>query len=112
MNIEVSTKGGCSAEFIADVNDIVTKGLSRYVDRITRIEAHFEDVNGPKGGLDHRCRLEARLAGLQPVNVSDDGVATIVALKGAITKMDRLLGSTLGKMKDIKGNTSASGQPT
>lgn len=112
MNIEVSTKGGCSAEFMADVTATISQGLARYESRITRIEVHFEDVNGPKGGIDHQCRLEARLSALKPVNVSDAGADSFLALKGAISKMDRLLKSSLGKRKDVKGTMSASGQPT
>lgn len=112
MNIVVNAKGGLSAEFKADVEAILTKGLARYAERITRIEIHFEDANGPKGGVDHQCRLEARLAGMQPVIVSDAAEETFGALRGAIGKMDRLLDSTLGKQKDVKGSTSASGQPT
>jgi hypothetical protein len=110
MNIEVSTKGGCSAEFMADVTATISQGLARYESRITRIEVHFEDVNGPKGGIDHRCRLEARLSAMKPVIVSDAGADSFVALKGAISKMDRLLKSSLGKKKDVKGTMSASGQ--
>jgi hypothetical protein len=112
MNIEVSAKGGSSAEFVADVSASIEKSLARYSERITRIAVHFEDVNGPKGGVDHQCRLEARLAGMQPVNVSDSGMETVQALKGALSKLDRLLSSTLGKMKVVKGKTSASGLPT
>jgi ribosome-associated translation inhibitor RaiA len=112
MNIEVSAKGGLSAEFKADVVAVISEGLSRYEDRMTRVEVHVEDANGPKGGIDHQCRLEARLAGMQPVAVSDAAETTIAAIKGAIGKMDRLLASTLGKMKDHKGTTSASGEPT
>lgn len=112
MNIEVHAKGGCSAEFKADVASAILQGLSRYQDRIMRVEAHFEDVNGPKGGIDHQCRLEARLAGLQPLVTSDAAESSIAALKGAINKIDHLLDSSLGKLKDARGNTSASGQPT
>lgn len=113
MNIEVSTKGGCSAEFMADVTATISQGLARYESRITRIEVFFEDVNGPKGGsADHHCRLEARLAAMKPVTVSATGADSFHALKGAISKMDHLLKSSLGKKKDVKGKMSASGQVT
>lgn len=112
INIEVSTKGGCSAEFIADVTSTIGQSLARYEKRITRVEAYFEDVNGPKGGADHQCRLEARLAAMKPVSVSDKSSDTAQALKGAISKLDRLLKSTLGKSKDVKGKMSASGLST
>jgi hypothetical protein len=112
MNIEIRTKGGCSAEFVADMTAAISRGLSRYASRITRIEAHFEDLNGPKGGADHRCGMEARLAARKPVKVSHVAAKSDVALKGAITKLDRLLKSSLGKLKGVKGSISASGMPT
>lgn len=112
MNIEVSTKGGCSAEFVSDMTSLIAKGLSRYASRITRVEAYFEDMNGPKGGIDHRCGLEARLAARKPVKVTHVAAKSDLALKGAIAKLDRLLKSSLGKLKSVKGKMSASGLVT
>jgi putative sigma-54 modulation protein len=33
--------------------------LGRFAQRISEVVVHFEDVNGPRGGVDQRCRIEA-----------------------------------------------------
>jgi hypothetical protein len=35
--------------------------LGRFGDRIQRVMVRLEDMNGPRGGLDKRCHMEARL---------------------------------------------------
>ena len=46
--------------------------LTRFDDKITRIEVHFGDENSTKFGKnDKRCLIEVRLAGLQPIAVTD-----------------------------------------
>ena len=43
------------------LEDRITSILSRYADRTRAIRVHLEDENGPKGGVDHRCQIEASL---------------------------------------------------
>ena len=111
MKIEVSTDAHTAID-TAVVTEIVEKGLARYQDRLTRVGVHLSDVNGPKGGRDARCALETRPAGRQPVVVTSDAEATHHAVKGAVDKMVRQLESLFGRESDVKGGTSASGQPT
>jgi ribosome-associated translation inhibitor RaiA len=33
--------------------------LDRFESRIRTMSVHFEDINGPKGGVDKRCTVEA-----------------------------------------------------
>ncbi len=114
MKIEVSTDTRVASIPINtdDVIAAVETGLARFRDRLTRVEVHLSDVNGPRGGVDHRCLLEARPEGLQPVAVSHEAGSKPEALRGAVDKMHRMLTSTFDKLHDRKGGTSASGQPT
>jgi hypothetical protein len=52
---------------------VVRDSLDRFSEQITRVEVHLSDQNSDKkfGNEDKRCLLEARLAGLQPISVSD-----------------------------------------
>lgn len=111
MHVEVSTDARTTVD-VADVTAEVESGLARYRDRLTRVEVHLSDVNGPKGGPDSRCVLEARPAGRQPVAVTHEAGSPDDAVSGAVEKMDRLLDSVFGRADDQKGNTSASGLPT
>lgn len=81
----------------ANVNDV----LGRFSDRITRVEVHFGDVNGDRSGnKDKRCLMEARVAGRDPVVVTDEGATPEIAAQGAARKMRRLLGSVFGRTSE------------
>jgi ribosome-associated translation inhibitor RaiA len=75
--------------------------LERFADQVTRVEVHLSDENSDKksGGSDMRCLLEARLAGRQPVAVTDAAETVEQAVEGAVRKMRRSLDSTLGRLQ-------------
>lgn len=102
MQIQVNTDNQIdgTAAMISYCQAIVQDKLERFGDRITRVEVHLTDVNGRKkaGGNDKRCLLEVRLAGLQPISVTDHGNTQDQALRGAVGKMQSLIDSTLGKL--------------
>lgn len=79
----------------ATVRDV----LDRFADQLTRVEVHLSDENSDKksGSDDIRCLLEARLAGLQPVAVTDAAATVEQAVDGAVRKMMRSLDSILGR---------------
>lgn len=84
--------------------------LGRFGDSITRIEVHLSDVNGARiGGQDKRCKVEARLAGRQPVVVSHDAGKVADALFGAVDKLQRLLDTALGRARDAAGRETVRG---
>ncbi|MDC8783897.1 HPF/RaiA family ribosome-associated protein [Roseateles koreensis] len=84
--------------------------LTRFRDQLTRIEAHMSDANGVRvGDHDKRCKLEARMAGLQPVVVSHDAGTVADALHGAADKLLRALDSTVGKLRDAHGRDTIRG---
>ncbi len=111
MHVEVNTDTRTSVDATAATARIES-GLARYRERLTRVEAHLSDVNGPKGGHDIRCALEARPAGHQPLAVTNEAHTPEDSVKGAVEKMGRLLEHTFGRIDDAKGHTSASGLPT
>jgi ribosome-associated translation inhibitor RaiA len=81
------------------VEAVVRDALDRFADQITRVVVHLSDENSDKksGSADMRCLLEARLAGLQPISVSDEAATVAQAVDGATRKMKRSLDSTLGR---------------
>lgn len=101
MQIQVNTDNRVagSDELALKVEAVVGSALGRFGDRITRVEVHLNDVNGPKrGDDDNRCMMEARLAGLQPISVTHEAATLDQALEGAARKLERSLESTLGKL--------------
>jgi ribosomal subunit interface protein len=54
----------------AHVTQSVESALDLFTDRITRVEVHLrDDKKNRRGPDDHRCLMEARLAGEQPLAV-------------------------------------------
>ena len=103
MQIQVNTGNNItgSEALTRQVEGVVENALGRFGDRITRVEVHLNDVNGPKqGDDDNRCQMEARLDGLQPISVSEQAATLDQALTGAAKKLQRSLDSTLGRLGD------------
>ena len=110
MQIQVNTDRNIdgSAELIRQVVATLEDALSRFSNRITRIEVHLSDENGSQkpGDSDKRCVLEARLTGMQPVKVSADGSSREQALGDAAKNLVKLLGRTLDRLGNPKGRSS------
>jgi len=87
------------------VEQDVRDRLSRFADRLTRVEVHVGDENGDRDdGNDKRCVVEARPAGLAPVTVTDQAASIDQAMSGALGKMVTALDRTFGKLTDRKGH--------
>jgi hypothetical protein len=83
----------------------IRQRLARFEGRITDVEVHVSDVNGPRGGAaDLRCTLEARVNGVPPVAVADEGSTVDRAILGAAKKAVRALDHQFGKLSDRKGH--------
>ena len=92
------------AELSQTVTTQLEQSLARFADRITRVEVHFHDENGDRGGpADKTCVLEARLSGEDPVAVRHSAAAIPAALHGARDKMVHLLTKHYGKKRPPKG---------
>ena len=69
------------------LRDFVTRrlefALARFAPEVERVTTRVGDVNGPRGGVDKRCRMEVKLRGLQSilseVRAKDLEVAVAVA---------------------------------
>jgi ribosome-associated translation inhibitor RaiA len=105
MHIQVNTDSHIEGreELASHVKGVVEGALSRFSDRITRVEVHLSAQNGDKSGLDDkRCMMEARLEGRQPTAVTHQAASLADAVDGAADKLKRSLESTLGRLKDAR----------
>ena len=79
----------------------IRQRLARFEGRITDVEVHVSDVNGPRGGnADMRCSIEARVNGIPPVAAIDEGNDVERAVIGAAKKVVRALDHQLGRLAD------------
>ena len=106
INTDRTVESG--ADLVEMVETRVGAALERYDDRLTRIEAHLSDEDGPKSGRgnDKRCLLEARPAGRHPVVTTGVGGTLERACADAARKMQRLLDTTFGRLDDRDGDAT------
>lgn len=107
MQIQINTDRNIKGHeaLASQVSNMVEAALSRFKDQISRVEVHLSDENSSKKESmeDMRCMLEARLAGKDPLAVTHNAATTQQAVDGALDKLSRLLGSTLGRQRDKRG---------
>jgi len=90
-----------SEELIASSTSLISEELSRFSQQITRVEVHFSDDDGNKDGFnDKRCMVEARLAGMKPIAVTNHANTHEQAIFGAIDKLKTSLEKVTGRLKD------------
>jgi len=105
VNTDVHIEG--TEALAAHVRSTLKQALANFSERVTRVEVHLSDENGGKSGpQDHRCMLEARLEGRQPLAVTDQAATLDQAVQGAAQKLTRLLDKTLGRLHDHREKTA------
>jgi ribosome-associated translation inhibitor RaiA len=110
LNTDNHISGGPDLSALADAT--VKEAMSRFGDRVTRVEVHLTDENSraKEGENDKRCVMEARLAGLSPITVSDQAATIEQALDGAAERLQKTVARTLERLDDPKGRTSFGGE--
>ena len=101
MEIQVNFGGVKSSDSVT--NYAITEAraaLERFAERVTRVEIHLKDMNGPKAGIDSRCTIEVRLAGLQPMAVDHTAADFHQAIDGAAQKLQRAVEHRLDRLRE------------
>lgn len=103
INIQTDSTIANNAGLTDHVQSVLDNALSRFRDHLTRVEVHLSDTNGPKGGADDiRCVMEARVAGYQPIAVTEQNATVHQSVAGATDKLKRAIDSALGRLQDSK----------
>ena len=103
MQIQFNTDKNVTGneELITSSTSLISEELSRFSQQITRVEVHLSDEDGSKDGHnDIRCMVEARLAGMKPIAVSDHANTHEQAIDGAIDKLKTSLKKITGRLND------------
>jgi len=74
--------------------------LRRYADRIGQVAVHVEDINGPKGGVDQRCRIDMTLVPWGAVHGQATDENLPAALGRAIERVIRQFHRTVERRRD------------
>ncbi|MDP5000564.1 MAG: HPF/RaiA family ribosome-associated protein [Flavobacterium sp.] len=79
----------------------INNELSRFDNLVTRVEVHVSDENANKTGKnDKKCVIEARIEKKQPIAVTAFADTTEKAFFDALEKIQRVLDTTLDKIKE------------
>lgn len=99
FNTDKNIKG--TENFAAHYVALIESELNKFSDRITRIEVHLSDEDGPKNGVNSkRCVLEARLEHRRPIAVSNQADTLDQAIDGALVKLTTSLETIMGKLSN------------
>jgi CBS domain-containing protein len=84
--------------------------LGKFAPSIERASVRLSDVNGPKGGLDHRCVIKVVLSGLPSVVVDRTDSVLARAVDGAIAAAGQAVrrGVQRRRLKPLRGRTTRS----
>lgn len=80
--------------------------LGKFAPSIERTSVRVADVNGPRGGVDKRCRIKVVLSGLPSVVVEERHHSLQVALDGAVARAERAVRQTT-RRRSMKAHRGA-----
>ena len=92
--------------------------LGKFAGSIERVSVRVRDVNGPRGGVDHQCRIKVVLSGLPSVVYEQRGASLRVVIDRAIAGVERAVRRPLQRRrmtpikKRVKAGTRARGGAT
>ncbi len=70
-------------------------------DRMRRLAVSLSDINGPRGGIDKRCKIQVQLGGGQEVVIEDTEADLYVAIDRATDRADRAVVRRVERMRDF-----------
>ena len=76
-------------------------GLSRFADRLARVTARLEDVNGPRGGVDKRVTVTVLLHPRGEVRVEETDAALEVAVDRAADRAGAAVARELARQRPV-----------
>lgn len=74
--------------------------LSRFGPRVRSVSVRLADMNGPRGGFDKRCAMEALLTTGESVRVEDTHPALPTAIGRTTERLARAVARTLARRRE------------
>lgn len=100
--LEVHSRMELKRGFKEHVRVQIEHALRHNATRVERVEVWFDDLNGPKGGIDTLCRVTLVMGGQPNIIVEERAESAAVALDHLAPR----LGRALDKAADRKGNAA------
>ena len=101
MVFEINNKqAGLEEDVVRRINRLLRFSLSRFDGIVTRVKVRCFDVNGPKGGLDKRCQITAKLKESGQVVVQGEGGDYVEAINSCLERVVRATRRAIDKRQD------------
>lgn len=92
MELIVRHSGNVGDELDEDrAASVVTQALRRFTNRIQRVSLYFQDVNGPRGGVDKQCRCVIHGSRLRTIVIRDQDAKTSHLVHRVANRATRVL---------------------
>ncbi len=100
MQINIRSRGFALTHALRDYAERRLQfALARVADRVRRVTVRLSDVNGPRGGIDKRCRIQVTLNGLADVVIEDTEADLYVAIDRAADRIGRTVVRRLARQR-------------
>jgi Sigma 54 modulation protein / S30EA ribosomal protein len=86
--------------------------FGKFAGSIERMSVRLKDVNGPRGGVDHVCRIKVVLRGLPSVVYEKQDVSLDTAVGGALAGAERAVRRTLQRRRNKPVRKRTGMEPT
>jgi ribosome-associated translation inhibitor RaiA len=81
------------------IHERLGRRLGKFAPRIERISVRFDDVNGPRGGVDVACRIKAVMSALPSVVVTELAHEPVEAFDRAGRRIERVVRGAIGRAR-------------
>ena len=99
MKLNLRARGVRMSDKLRDhVERRVHFALGRFGDRVRKVNVMLEDVNGPRGGYDTVCRIQAHLAPRGTLIVEETRLHAFSAVALAADRIGRSMKRHLGRL--------------
>lgn len=95
--LAIRSRIGLDPDFRDVVRARLGRKLGKFATHIERLSLRFDDVNGPRGGVDTVCRAKAVLDGLPTVVVEERGADAALAFQRVPQVLERAVRRAIGR---------------
>jgi hypothetical protein len=76
--------------------------LGKFAPHIERLTVRFEDINGPRGGIDVACRIKVVISGIPSVVVEETAGDAVEAFDRAGQGVERAVRRSIGRAREAR----------
>ncbi len=100
MTLVINTKkAGIDKVISYEAKRLLRYTLARFDGLVSRVKVRFFDVNGPKGGVDKRCRISAKLRTAGQITILGEGGNYMEALGNCLDRFVRSIRREIEKRR-------------